>query len=103
MKDTNKKQSITLEDIYKLKRVFEKKQTSYTYFWFLSLLHIYKETNSTWIKAEDVLIRMLAEAWKYVSIEGVQFRSIDKIPSLPVKSLKYICKYVKEKQNGKEH
>ena len=79
---SNKKQSLTLEDIQKLKRVFEKKQTSYTFFWLLSLLHIYKETNSTWIKAEDVLIRMLAEAWKYVSIEGVQFRSIDKIPGM---------------------
>ena len=79
---SSKKQSLTLEDVHKLKRVFEKKQTSYTYFWLLSLLHIYKETNSTWIKAEDVLIRMLAEAWKYVSIEGVQFRSIDKIPGM---------------------
>lgn len=77
-----KKQSLILEDIHKLKRVFEKKQTSYTYFWFLSLLLVYKETNSTWIKAEDVLIRMLAEAWKYVSIEGAQFRSIDRIPRM---------------------
>ena len=69
------------EDIEKLKHAFDKKPTSYRYFWFMSLLEIYKETQVTNISYRQILVRMVAKAWKYVFLLNGQFPPSDQLPT----------------------
>lgn len=67
-------------DIAKLKHVFDSKATSYKYFWFLSILQIYKENQITSIPFRQILVRMVSNAWKYVFIENGRFSQSDQLP-----------------------
>ena len=68
------------EDIEKLKHSFDKKSTSYKYFWLMSVLQIYKETQVTNISYRQILIRMVANSWKYVYLLNGQFPLSDQLP-----------------------
>ena len=73
------------EDIKKLKHAFDKKSTSYKYFWLMSLLQIYKETQVENIPFRQILIKMVAKAWKYVFMLNGQFSQSDQLPILLLK------------------
>ena len=85
---------IRRDDIERLKHAFDKKATSYKYFWFLSILEIYKETHLQNITFKQILVKMVAKAWKYVFMLNGQFPKTDQLPSylinlLPLTKLKY--------------
>lgn len=69
------------DDIDKLKHAFDKKSTSYKFFWFMSLLDIYKETQVKNISFKQILIKMTARAWKYVFLLNGRFSQSDQLPS----------------------
>lgn len=68
------------DDIEKLKHAFDKKSTSYRYFWIMSLLQIYKETQVANISYREILVRMVANAWKYVFLLNGKFPPSDQLP-----------------------
>ena len=85
---------IRRDDIERLKHAFDKKATSYKYFWFLSLLDIYKGSHVPTITFKQILVKMVAKAWKYVFMLNGQFPKTDQLPSylinlLPLTKLKY--------------
>ena len=53
-------------DIKKLDNIFERKATSYKYFWFMSIISLAKERNSLTIPYRDIVIRMATLAWPIV-------------------------------------
>ena len=53
-------------DVKKLDSIFEKKATSYKYFWFMSIISLAKDRKSLTIPYRDILIRMAAMAWPIV-------------------------------------
>lgn len=67
-------------DIEKLKHAFDKKATSYKYFWLMALLQIYKETQEETITYREILIKMVAKAWKYVFPLSGKFPQADQFP-----------------------
>lgn len=71
---------LTGEDVEKLKHAFNKKSTSYKYFWFMALLEIYKETQFEKITYRQILVEMVAKAWKYVFMLNGQFSQSDQLP-----------------------
>ena len=73
------------EDVEKLKHAFSKKSTSYKYFWFMALLEIYKETLVEKITFRQILIKMVAKAWKYVFMLNGQFSQSDQLPKYLVR------------------
>lgn len=73
------------EDVEKLKHAFNKKSTSYKYFWFMALLEIYKETLVEKITFRQILIKMVAKAWKYVFMLNGQFSQSDQLPKYLVR------------------
>ena len=76
------KETISLKDIDidKLRHAFDKKATSYKYFWFLSILKIYYEIRTDSILFKDILIEMVSIAWRYVFVVECQFPSQDQLP-----------------------
>jgi len=53
-------------DIKKLDNIFEKKATSYKYFWFMAIISLAKEKKSLTISYKDIVIRMATLAWPIV-------------------------------------
>lgn len=49
-----------------LDKIFEKKATSYKYFWFMAIISLAKERESLEISYKDIVIRMAALAWPIV-------------------------------------
>ncbi|MCQ2246557.1 MAG: leucine-rich repeat protein [Bacteroidaceae bacterium] len=50
----------------KLKEIFNKEVTSYKYFWFLSIITLIKEKEELTISFQDLVIRMVAQAWQVI-------------------------------------
>lgn len=63
-------------DIAKLKSVFDKKVTSYKYFWFVSIVSLVKEYKQQ-LSYDDILIRMAALSWPIVLGDGIDLGSQD--------------------------
>ena len=76
------KEPISLKDIDidKLRHAFDKKATSYKYFWFLAIIKIYHEIRKETILFKDILIEMASIAWRYVFVVECQFPSKDQLP-----------------------
>lgn len=53
-------------DPKKLDKLFDKKTTSYKYFWFMAIISLAKERESLEISYKDIIIRMAALAWPFV-------------------------------------
>lgn len=68
-------------DYSAIERLFDKKATSYKYFWFLAILKIYKESGVAPILYKDILIKMASIAWRYVFMEKCEFPKTDQLPS----------------------
>ena len=71
---------LTDSEVEKIWHAFDKKATSYKYFWFLAILKIYKESGEASILYKDILIKMASIAWRYVFIEKCDFSKIDQLP-----------------------
>ena len=67
---------INTNTIYK---VFEKKATSYKYFWFLSIISLAKERELLSISYKDIVIRMAAMAWPIVFEDEIDLGKNDKL------------------------
>ncbi len=60
----------TTVDIEPLKHVFDKKVTSYKYFWFWAILEISYKRKKNSISYMHILAKMIALAWDYVYVYG---------------------------------
>lgn len=74
--------SVSSDDYHKWSHAFDNKGNSYKYFWFISLLQIYNETQVKTIPFSKIMVRMVANAWKYVFLMDGKFSSTDDIPWL---------------------
>ena len=74
------KTNLSDSDVDKLWHAFDKKTTTYKYFWFLAILQIYIGTKKETIKYKDILIKMASIAWRYVFMEKSEFPKIDQLP-----------------------
>lgn len=63
-----------------IEKVFDRKATSYKFFWFLAILKIYQEKRNSKILFKDILIKMVSCAWKYVFMENSKFPKLDMLP-----------------------
>ena len=104
------KETISLKDvdIDKLRHAFDKKATSYKYFWFLAILKMYNESRMDAILFKDILIEMVSIAWKYVFVENSEFPKIDQLPNYlrKIQEKSYLDRYAKEnrvKETVREH
>lgn len=64
--NTEFKKEKKLIDIKKFETVFEKKATSYKYFWLMAIISLAKEKNSLDLSYKDITIRMAAMAWPVI-------------------------------------
>lgn len=64
-------------DINKLKSVFDKRVTSYKYFWFTAILGLAKKNRKRSITFSDILIRMIALAWPIIFEDGINLGEQD--------------------------
>lgn len=67
-------------DFSVIEKVFEKKATTYKFFWFLAILKVYKVKGENKILFKDILIKMVSIAWRYVFFEKSEFPKIDQLP-----------------------
>ena len=68
------------EDIEKIKNAFDKKSTSYKYFWFMAILSLINKQRNRIIRYDDILIRMAAIAWPIVIGDNIEFGEKDMMP-----------------------
>jgi hypothetical protein len=66
-------------DTSKLYKVFDKKATSYKYFWFLAIVSLTKEKDSLVLSYKDIIIRMAAMAWPIVFEYEIDLGRIDRL------------------------
>lgn len=71
---------LSKDDTDRLWKAFKTKVTSYNYFWFLSILQIYRETQKEYISFREILVRWVANAWKYVFYHNGKFPISDQLP-----------------------
>ena len=92
--------SLKDSDIDKFRHAFDKKATSYQYFWFLAILKIYNEIRMDSILYKDILIGMVSIAWRYVFVVDCQFPSQDQLPVYlrAIQTKTYLTRYAKEKE-----
>ena len=87
--DEDFKQPSVPIDPNKLDIIFEKKSTSYKYFWFMAIISLAKEKKSLTISYKDIVIRMAAMAWPIVFEYEIDLGNGDMIP-------KYLREIVKK-------
>ena len=93
---------ILIDDWKKLCHTFDNVTTSYKFFWFMSLLQIYRETQDEKITFKQILVRMAANAWNYIYIYGGYYRPADQLPKY-VREIKSLIKLkVKGRMNALE-
>ncbi len=63
-----------------IKKVFDRKATSYKYFWFLAILKTYKKEGRREILCKDILAKMVSVAWEYVFDNRNTFAKLDMLP-----------------------
>ena len=74
-----KKPNVTIDPMM-LDKVFEKKASTYKYFWFLAIISLTKEKKTLTLSYKDILIRMAAMAWPIVFEYEIDFGMGDMIP-----------------------
>lgn len=60
-----------------LDAAFDKKVTSYKYFWFVAIISLIKQRGKLTISYDDILIRMVALAWPIVLNDGIDLGDRD--------------------------
>lgn len=74
-------EEITL-DYNTLKMVFDKKVTSYKYFWFFAIITIAKEKGTLSLSFDDIVIRMASIAWPIVIEDGIDLGERDMLAKI---------------------
>ncbi len=64
-------------DIDRLGMIFDKKATSYKYFWFISIISLAKENGNLKIPYKDIVIRMASLAWPMVFGDEINLGNSD--------------------------
>lgn len=67
-------------DPTKLDRIFDKKASSYIYFWFMAIISLAQEKKNLTISYKDILIRMAAMAWPIIFVDKIDLGAGDMIP-----------------------
>lgn len=67
-------------DPTKLDRIFDKKASSYKYFWFMAIISLAQEKKNLTISYKDILIRMAAMAWPIIFVDKINLGAGDMIP-----------------------
>lgn len=78
-KNEEESKAIAHIDVKMLDKIFEKKATSYKYFWFMAIISLAKERNSLTISYRDIVIRMATLAWPIVFEYGIDLGKSDMI------------------------
>jgi hypothetical protein len=78
-KEVGEKVSKPSIDYTVLKRVFDKKATSYKFFWFLAILDIYYNRRQIRISFKNIVAKMAAYAWDYIFNKNMDFGSVDQM------------------------
>ena len=78
-KNEEESKAIARIDVKMLDKIFEKKATSYKYFWFMAIISLAKERNSLTISYRDIVIRMATLAWPIVFEYGIDLGKSDMI------------------------
>lgn len=68
-----------LIDYSKIGEIFEKKASSYKYFWFLSIISLANERNQLKVTYKDIVIRMAAMAWPMIFEDEINLGKRDMI------------------------
>lgn len=63
-----------------LDTIFDKKATSYKYFWFMAIISLAKERDCLAIPYKDILIRMTAMAWPIIFDYEIELSKSDMLP-----------------------
>ncbi len=66
-------------DFTTIEKVFDKKATSYKYFWFMAIISLAKEKGELELPYKDILIRMATLAWPIVMNDGIDLGKNDLI------------------------
>lgn len=64
-------------DTKRLESIFDKKVTSYKYFWFISIITLIKKQGSLTIPYSDIVIKMASIAWPIVMGDGIELGERD--------------------------
>ena len=67
-------------DIEKFKSVFDKKATSYKFFWWMAIVTLANDKGTLVIPFKDIVIRMASIAWPIVFFDGINLGKIDQFP-----------------------
>ena len=86
-------------DFSTIERVFEKKATSYKYFWFWAILYIFYKRKQISIPYRNILAQMVAKAWKYAYVDKCNFGKVDQLKKYmdELKEMLYLQDDSKEK------
>ena len=68
-------------DYKSLKHIFDKKVTTYKYFWFLSIISLINEKHELTLSFDALVIRMASIAWPLVFVDNLDFGSQDMMRS----------------------
>ena len=71
--------TLNTSDIKKYEEIFDKKATSYKYFWWMSIVTLAKNKGTLVIPFKDILIRMAAMAWPLVFFDKINLGTIDQL------------------------
>lgn len=66
-------------DIKRFEKVFDKKATSYKYFWWIAIMTLAKDRKKLVIPFKDITFRMAALAWPIVFNDEINLGSIDQL------------------------
>ncbi len=66
-------------DFSTIKTIFDKKASSYKYFWFLAIISLAKEHNVLALTYKGIVTRMAAMAWPLVFEEGINLGKTDQM------------------------
>lgn len=80
--DSHIEPSEIILDLNKLNSVFDKKVTSYKYFWFIAIISIAKEKGILSISFDDIVIRMASIAWPIAMGDGIDFGERDMLSKM---------------------
>lgn len=67
------------KSIQKLSQVFNSTSATYKFYWFIAILEIYNREHSTRIRFEEIIIRMIANAWYPIHYFRLSFGMQDKL------------------------
>ncbi len=66
-------------DVKKIKEIYDKKATTYKYFWFMAIITLAKEKKQLMLSYQDILIRMVVLAWPIIFEYEIDFGKQDKL------------------------